>query len=229
MPAAPMAPQHHLALAADVEQAGAGRDDDGERAEQERRGADQRLAEAGRVAERRVPHRLQRLDGSAPRARRNAAKIRTAAASETVHRTTPCVQGGAAVRDTVVAEPAAYPARPRRRSGRASRPRSGRDGAVVAHEGHVGIETALMRPAPSLGPRGRHLRASAVRSCWRSAPSASTMPATWPSWSTTIRSATMSSSSRSSDTISTPTPAARRSSSSFWVSRTEATSRPRLG
>ena len=54
---------HHLALAADVEQAGPGRYHHGQCAQQQRGGADQRLADAGRVAERGVPHGPERLDG----------------------------------------------------------------------------------------------------------------------------------------------------------------------
>ena len=53
---------HHLALAADVEQAGPGGHHHGERAQQQRCGADERLADAGRVAERGIPHGPQRLD-----------------------------------------------------------------------------------------------------------------------------------------------------------------------
>ena len=54
---------HHLALTAEVEQAGPGGDDHGERTQEQRCGPDQRLAEAGRVAERRVPHGAEHFDG----------------------------------------------------------------------------------------------------------------------------------------------------------------------
>ena len=58
--------EDHLPLTADVEQPCAGGDHDGKRAEQQRRRPDQRLADSGGIAERRFPHGLQRVDRIGP-------------------------------------------------------------------------------------------------------------------------------------------------------------------
>ena len=204
--------EEQLALAADVEQAGPGR----ARRRPGRRGG---AAPARRsvspiavgVAERRGPHRLEtRRPGSAPLRDHRNGEDRMTTAAESPQRTPRCAGRTAAP----------VPASGRRPSGGA--------GGVVG-DGCV-LDAGAARASvvmPLVMPRLRG--ASGGRSPGGRSSRGSTMPATSPSWSTTMRSDSANSSSRSSEISSTPAPAARRSSSSSWVARTEAMSRPRLG